>query len=235
MSDYGVRRHSTFLERWSRHLKPLRDALRKTDLHGYKHLIEPNRVLLDRSIWFFVLLGFLVASVYAMVGSILEFLDAPMAISLMPVRGSVKDIPFPAITVCHPSRLSYKRLVNYTNFVFNNQNKTSEVVGQTWNETFNIVKSFIYLIDNSKPNDFSDLIKLHNMLTDYYNGPYPIQSILQSLAPACEEVLEACFWQDKRVNCSVVFQSRRTYIHHCCVFNYNRPTVQQFWQETPCF
>lgn len=153
-----------------------------------------------------------------------------MSISETPARHSVREIAFPAVIACQPSRFSRKRLVNFTDYIYANQNKTSEIVGETWNETYDVVRSLIYAIDLSMPTDFSGIIRLHAMLTEINNGSYSLSTILTSLSSPCNELVKACYWQDDKVNCSETFTSRRTYMHQCCSFNYQRPTVQEFWQ-----
>lgn len=123
---------------------------------------------------------------YATTTSLTGFYKAPTAISELPTKRSVRDIYFPAVALCHPSRFQRARLMELANFVFANQNATGKIVGQTWEDVFRVVKSLIYLLDLSIPSNPTDTIRLHNMLTEYYNGSYPIESMLRLLSPSCD-------------------------------------------------
>lgn len=111
------RRRKSVIEFLSNHLHGVRDWMRRTDLHGYKYLAEPNRVLLDRFLWAIVLLAFIIGTLYVIISSLLTFFQAPTAISELPIKRPVTEMYFPAVTVCHPSRFSQKRLSNLTDFV----------------------------------------------------------------------------------------------------------------------
>lgn len=110
------RRHSYF-KTWSDRLVPIRNYLRETDLHGYKFLAESNRILLERVIWSTVLLGFMVGSLYTISSNLTVFFEAPTAISEVPTKRSVDEIPFPGVSVCMANRFSKKRVMQYAEFM----------------------------------------------------------------------------------------------------------------------
>lgn len=43
------------------------------------------------------------------------------------------------------------------------------------------------------------------------------------ITPKCTDVIKKCIWLGKEIPCFEYFQTRKTYIGHCCLFNYQRP------------
>uniref|UniRef100_A0A336M8W7 CSON006868 protein n=1 Tax=Culicoides sonorensis TaxID=179676 RepID=A0A336M8W7_CULSO len=224
---YQERRDSV-TKTWNERLMPLRDYFRQTDLHGYKYLSESNRILLERVIWSGVLLGFMFGSIYTITFSLTNFLEAPTAISEVPTKRKVDEIPFPAVAVCMANRFSKRRVMEYAEFVYKNQNGSQFSAGDSVEKVFESLKPMVHLIDFSSPQDDTELFKLHSIMRHIYNGSYPIDTILRDLQVPCEDILLFCAWLDMPVNCSEVFQFRRTSAGQCCIFNYIRPTIAEF-------
>lgn len=106
-------RRPSFSKTWSERLAPIRDYFRETDLHGYKFLAESNRILLERVIWSAVLMAFMFGSMYTISSNLGAFLEAPTAISEVPTKRSVNEIPFPGVSVCMANRFSKRRAMAF--------------------------------------------------------------------------------------------------------------------------
>lgn len=111
------RRRISITRTWAQRLAPLRNYLWESNVHGYKNLAESNRIHLERFIWFVVIAGFWGGTIYATTKSLLDFYQAPTAISELPIRKSVGEINFPAVAICPVTRFSKWRMWNLTDFM----------------------------------------------------------------------------------------------------------------------
>jgi hypothetical protein len=46
-----------------------------------------------------------------------------------------------------------------------------------------------------------------------------ITILMEQAAQKCPKMIYACFWEDKEVNCSQIFQATETDFGECCTFN----------------
>lgn len=110
-------RRPSYSKTWAKRLVPLRDYLGETDLHGYKFLVESDRIVLERVIWSAVLLGFMFGSFYTISSNLGSYFEAPTAISEVPIKRSVDEIPFPGVSVCMANRFSKKKTMKFAEFM----------------------------------------------------------------------------------------------------------------------
>lgn len=110
-------RRRSFSKTWGERLVPLRDYFRQTDLHGYKFLAESNRVLFERFLWSVFLIGMMIAAMYTIGSNLSNYFEAPTAISEVPTKRSVDEIPFPAISVCMANRFSKRKVMEFAEFM----------------------------------------------------------------------------------------------------------------------
>ncbi|RZB39682.1 ASC domain containing protein [Asbolus verrucosus] len=61
-----------------------------------------------------------------------------------------------------------------------------------------------------------------------------IREIMRNLTTPCEDFLKICHWKGVAVNCSKIFQLRRTFEGDCCTFNYFKIT-QDWWMRRDDF
>lgn len=111
-----IRRRS-YAKTWGERLSVFNEYSQDTDVHGYKFLVEPNRLVFERIVWLIVLLTFMFGMLYAISSSLINFYNAPTAISEVPTMRSISEIPFPAVSVCPINRFSKTKVSNFTNFM----------------------------------------------------------------------------------------------------------------------
>lgn len=111
-----IRRHS-YTKTWGERLPMLKEYSQHTDVHGYKFLAESNRLSFERIVWLIVLLIFMIGMIFAISSSFLNFYNAPAAISEIPSRRRISEIPFPGVCVCPINRFSKTSVTNFTNFM----------------------------------------------------------------------------------------------------------------------
>lgn len=110
-------RRRSYSKTWAERFAPIRDYFRETDLHGYKFLAESNRILFERVIWSTVLLGFMFSAGYTISSNLGSYFEAPTAISEVPIKRSVNDIPFPGVSICMANRFSKRKVMDFAEFM----------------------------------------------------------------------------------------------------------------------
>lgn len=121
-------RRRSYAKTWNERLAPVRDYLRQTDLHGYKFLAESNRILLEIVIWTAILLGFMFGAAYTIGSNLGNYFEAPTAISEVPSKRLVNEIPFPGISICMANRFSKRRVMKFAEFMLVSWNARKKVV-----------------------------------------------------------------------------------------------------------
>lgn len=112
---------------------------------------------------------------------------------------------------------------------FNRQNDTFYKAGRNIAQIYKNLLLLGTVFDwHSDEYMFYEIDNLHSFFVELYGTNYSLNAILTKLQPNCMEHLSNCKWQDHIVPCNKLFFSRRTYIGPCCIFNYQRPTADQF-------
>lgn len=95
----------------------LSEYLSRSQVQGYKLIVQTDRPLYERVLWILITIFGIVITFWFVINSYLEFLDSPTVTSEDPIPSSILDISFPAVTLCPANRISQRALINYSKFM----------------------------------------------------------------------------------------------------------------------
>ncbi|XP_022817955.1 sodium channel protein Nach-like [Spodoptera litura] len=200
--------------------KSLRETFKEyiscSSISGVRHLISPEEPIMAR-LCMFVMLCCLFSTVqYYLYHTWSSTLSNPLVVSGESFTYPIKDIDFPAVALCNTNRISRKALKKKASEMYPKLSKLHNNL--TLNKLERILQLTGQLINfEKKPSNYFE-----SKLIDEYDKVFGSETvdIMKALAPSCDEMLLRCLWGGKSVNCSSIFQVRRTMLGHCCAFNY---------------
>lgn len=95
----------------------LREYLCRSQVQGYKLIVQTDRPLYERILWILITIFGICLTFYLVINSYLEFLESPTVTSEDPIKTSVLELSFPAVSVCSANRISQKELIEYSKFM----------------------------------------------------------------------------------------------------------------------
>lgn len=95
----------------------LREYLCRSQVHGYKLIVQSDRPLYERILWILITIFGIILTFWLVINSYLDFLDSPTVTSENPIRTSVLELNFPAICICSSNRISRNELIQYSKFM----------------------------------------------------------------------------------------------------------------------
>ncbi|CAH1100673.1 unnamed protein product [Psylliodes chrysocephalus] len=97
-----------------------------TTIHGFKYFTE-SRSLCERLLWLILVLFSLLACIYLIVQTYVQFQQSPVIVTFATADTPIYTIPFPAITIC-PQSKARSNLFNFTDVRYKiMKNQTSQV------------------------------------------------------------------------------------------------------------
>lgn len=97
--------------------KTLSEYLRRSQVQGYKFIVQTDRPLCERIFWILITICGIVLTFWLVMNSYFVFLQSPTVTSEDPMRTSVLELSFPAVSVCNSNRISRKALMEYSAFM----------------------------------------------------------------------------------------------------------------------
>lgn len=93
------------------------EYLSRSQVQGYKLILQTDRPFGEKALWLVIALFGVVLTSLLVTYSYFEFLESPTVTSEDPIRTSVLDLGFPAVSVCTANRISRKALLEYSFFM----------------------------------------------------------------------------------------------------------------------
>ncbi|KAK4879268.1 hypothetical protein RN001_007414 [Aquatica leii] len=178
----------------------------KTSKQGWKKLLNHGKKI------FWATSIFLATAISLVIlKSILDY-DIKRNVKLVTdsINAPIWFYPFPAITVCNFNQISKKRLFKEIKH-FKNPYNISEKI---WQKLFQGLINMHLLYRGHY--QIKDLNLLQEIL-DYNN--ITAGSLIQKVAPTCDEIMLKCFWKNEERYCNLLFKEVMTSYGRCCAFN----------------
>ncbi|XP_028171195.1 sodium channel protein Nach-like [Ostrinia furnacalis] len=214
-----------------------REYISHCSVAGVKQIRDPDIGIIERLIWIALFVVMVASLIKTLMDTKQQTILNPLIVTMESSTHPISDIDFPAIALCNVNRISKKSLEALATNIFT---QLLESEKQPPNEHFplppppwirekgnvttlryvhNYVYQLGYLLDywwdeNTKIDPHID------ELLSPENNTRMLIDIMKELAPSCEDMLVTCIWAARRINCSDIFQVRRTSRGHCCAFNY---------------
>ncbi|XP_059611801.1 sodium channel protein Nach-like [Phlebotomus argentipes] len=194
--------------------------LKKSSLHCYHYLMEPERSRLE--FWFWILIHTIIVVMCAIIGisSWNKFTSNPLVTSLHDTHYPIEKVPFPAVSICNNNRLSKKASLEYAKELAERDPERRDV-DYFFEKVRLLGKLHDYDVDGR-----SDFLAFHELLEklSFANDSvsFDIMKIIRKLTPHCSDILLQCLWLGQEQPCMNLFSFRRTQYGFCCTFNYIR-------------
>lgn len=95
----------------------LSEYLCRSQVQGYKLIVQTDRPLYERVLWILITIFGILLTSYLVINSYLDFLESPTVTSEDPKRTSVLELSFPAVSLCSSNRIGRKELLTYSEFM----------------------------------------------------------------------------------------------------------------------
>ncbi|KAI9552641.1 putative amiloride-sensitive sodium channel [Daphnia sinensis] len=189
--------------------KMLKEFCDTTSIHGLKYITEENSHWLKRAMWTLVFLGGILFSGYFCWQMWNKWEDSPVLMSLDSNRYPLKNIPFPAVTICNVNKVSKTKLLQ-----FMEDPRYKDVTYEKMQETLRYMTKLDRAITNEKELEY---------LNGYYEAlnisSLDLFEILRESAPSCKDMIMDCIWLGLPSPCFDYFSFVPTDDGICCTFN----------------
>lgn len=182
---------------------------KSTSFHGLKFVVVPESHWLERVFWILVFLAGLGFSSYFCWQMWVKYDASPLLMSLETTRFPLKNIPFPAVTICNVNKAHKKRLdAALTDPRY--QNITYEMAQQT----LRFMTKLDRAIDNGER-----LKELSEFYASQNISSLDLFHLLKLTAPNCNDMVLDCIWQGLPAPCNDYLSFLPSDDGLCCVFN----------------
>uniref|UniRef100_A0A182R635 Pickpocket n=1 Tax=Anopheles funestus TaxID=62324 RepID=A0A182R635_ANOFN len=168
----------------------LREYCLNTTIHGLKYIGTVSLTLCERAYFFLTFLVVTACSIYFISKVYIKWQSSPIIIGLNPIATHIKNIPFPAVTICNMNQVR--------------REAAERIEEHTLEQS---VLQSICSIDG----DFN--------VTQYEGKWTAVKKLLLSATQPCSGMLKACRYAKQPEKCSEIFQSVFTDEGLCCTFN----------------
>ncbi|KYB27274.1 sodium channel protein Nach [Tribolium castaneum] len=182
-----------------------------TALHGYRFIVLPKRILLERVFWTTIVTISLISAVVLLLLAWINFQENPTLLVTDSTHYPIWNYPFPAVTICSFNKILKRRAVALAEEL----DKAYCITTEELANDLRIVFQLIY--NNNKNIPQRNYSRLQDIL-DY--NEYPIEDVMKYLAPKCSELLQRCKWKGEEKRCESLFEPIKTTEGYCCAFNY---------------
>lgn len=93
------------------------EYLCRSQVQGYKLIVQTDRPLFERILWILITIFGIILTFWFVINSYFDFLDSPTVTSEDPIRTSVLELSFPAVSICNSNRISRRALIKYSKFM----------------------------------------------------------------------------------------------------------------------
>nr|XP_014285382.2 pickpocket protein 28-like [Halyomorpha halys] len=126
ISQLAMRQESEEPNRKQKFINCLRKYCDATTLHGFKYLSEPNRPLYERIYWLIAIIIVYSTVAFIVIDQVEIYLEKPILITFDSKSRSVKEIPFPAVSICSDNQI-HSSTINLTEAFDDFQRLSSEM------------------------------------------------------------------------------------------------------------
>ncbi|XP_050088417.1 pickpocket protein 28 [Anopheles aquasalis] len=168
----------------------LREYCLNTTIHGLKYVGTVSLTLWERAYFFVTFIVVTACAIYFISNVYIKWQSSPIIIGLNPIATPIKDIPFPAVTICNMNQVRREAAVR--------------IEAHTLEQT---VLQAICSIDG-------------DLNSTGYEGKWSaVKKLLLSATQPCSRMLKACRYAKQTEKCTEIFQSVLTDEGLCCTFN----------------
>ncbi|XP_052863803.1 pickpocket protein 28 [Anopheles cruzii] len=168
----------------------IREYCLNTTIHGLKYVGTVSLTLWERIYFFLTFIVVTTCAIYFISNVYLKWQSSPIIIGLNPIATNIKDIPFPAVTICNMNQVR--------------REAADRIEAHTLEQT---VLQAICSIDG----DIN--------VTQYEGKWSAVKQLLLSATQPCSRLLKACRYAKQAEKCTEIFQSVLTDEGLCCTFN----------------
>ncbi|XP_058834797.1 pickpocket protein 28-like [Topomyia yanbarensis] len=176
-----------------------------TPIHGIKHLIGKDKLLVERIWW----ITFFVLSLYFCfnyIHSVYErWLIDPIIVSFDHQAASIYTIPFPAVTICPETKVKASELNVSHTFMLVRNGELNETIDK---ERVQKLMALLQLCD----------LDLYDRSKKTFNDT-DMLSLLRNMSIPSFEVFSACYWKGRQRECLDLFKTSLTDKGFCYTFN----------------
>ncbi|XP_065089501.1 pickpocket protein 28 [Ochlerotatus camptorhynchus] len=189
--------------------------------HCYRHMVQVDRSIWERLMWLLILIVETCALVAILNSAWDSFTSNPLITTLHDTLYPIKNVPFPAISLCNNNRISRSAATSYAEEL---ARKDPEKRNASYflDRVRQLGKLYDFDYENlhlmTQFQEFLDLNDISNA-----SGIYSVFDTLIKLSPRCEDMLLRCFWKSIEIPCMTkndMIEVRRTQYGFCCTFNF---------------
>lgn len=225
-------------------LDATKDFFSRTAVNGMKHVVEADRVVLERSLWVAVQTVAFSTAFYLVLSTWSDFTSNPTVTTLDNQNYPVSKLPFPAVALCNANRLSRRAVMAYAIELHEKAKKKSiqqsvNITEKTVDYYFEMLRYLGRLIDNEIEGS-EDFLAFQDLLDGIESDNYgfstlDVEEVMKRLTPTCSDLLLICRFQFRQRNCSDLFDLRKTFLGQCCMFNSIRASKLNNYTRTKAY
>ncbi|CRK91610.1 CLUMA_CG005264, isoform A [Clunio marinus] len=199
--------------------------LENTICHCYRHMAQVDRTVIERLMWFCIHVFGLSSWIFFTTTLFANFTRNPLITTLYDTVYPVKNIPFPAVTICSKNRISREQAEIYA--------KELSLKDPQGRSEFYFLRELIYLgriydFETENEHLVTAFQQFLDQTTDKNLANSTFESLIERLNPSCEKILLKCFFKSKEYKCMFEFQmieQRKSALGFCCSFNYIKRNI----------
>ncbi|XP_058812510.1 sodium channel protein Nach [Topomyia yanbarensis] len=189
--------------------------------HCYRQLVQEDRSIWERLMWFLIIIVETVALIIILVTAWNSFTSNPLITTLHDTFYPIKNVPFPAIALCNNNRISRAAAISYAENL-SRKDPAMRNVSFFLNQIRLLGKLFDFDYEKIHPmTEFQEFLDIYD--TNNVSGMFSAYDTMEKLSPRCEQMLLRCFWKSIELPCMTkneMIEVRRTQYGFCCTFNF---------------
>ncbi|XP_050528843.1 pickpocket protein 28-like [Daktulosphaira vitifoliae] len=185
----------------------LQDYSEKISIHGLRYVLKKGAKQWEKILWMTILTVAGICILNKFYQSWQLYNHSLIQIIIEDPLFPLKEIDFPAITVCMNSNAMYSKVKTLTEIYSNESNSKK------------YFENSIKAISIMRFPHFNALAPLVRSLKMEKIPPEEIRDIMLYLGPTIDDMLVKCFWRGIKYNCSDLFRRQRSEIGFCYSFN----------------
>ncbi|KAL7030503.1 hypothetical protein ACKWTF_006687 [Chironomus riparius] len=193
--------------------------LNSTICHCYRHLAQVDRSNVERFMWFCIHIFNACALIYFTLNIWDDFTSNPLVTTLHDTVYPIKNIPFPAVSICSNNRISKKEAETFAKELSMKEGATKDEEGYL-KDLYFLGRVYDYEVENEHlVTAFQQFLDQSSNDTKSFN----FTSIILKLSPKCEDILVKCIFKSRPFKCMLQYEmmeTRKTSSGFCCSFNY---------------
>lgn len=195
--------------------------LNNTICHCYRHLAQVDRSVTERTMWTIINMIGAGSLLFFTITAWNSFATNPLVTTLHDTIYPIRNIPFPAVSVCSNNRISRTEAIKYAK-------ELSKIDPEDRPDDY-YLKQLLYMgriYDFETENEH--LVTAFQQFLDQSAGntsAFSFENTIKRLTPKCDDLLIKCFFKSQEFECMSdykMIEERRTQHGYCCSFNYIR-------------